>query len=264
MTDQAIQFVSHQVAAGNPFYLQLSHYFIHLSAEAKAATLEKHKQRSPGEVHTAYWYAAMLEDLDHEVGRILDVLAESGVLENTYIFFTSDNGGTARQFPHFNKPLRAGKGSYYEGGIRVPFFVMGPGIERGSYSTVPIVGYDLLPTFVDLIDSKHPLPPEIEGGSFKSVLFNGGNGEVPRADEGIYFSRQADAVLIQGDLKLKLLHATGEVELYDLGEDLSELSNLAGVKPAVATKMLQDLRAWMDDHDVTTPSPYAPPARRRR
>ena len=70
--------------------------------------------------------------------------------DNTYLFLTSDNGGTARQYPNFNWPLRAGKGSYYEGGLRVPFIVAGPGIRAGSYSAVPVVGYDLLPTFAAL------------------------------------------------------------------------------------------------------------------
>ena len=204
LTDNAVQFIKHQAIAKNPFYLQVSHYFIHLSAEAKPETLEKHQARTPGEVHTAYWYAAMMDDLDHAVGRIIDTVDEMGLSDSTYIFFTSDNGGTARQFPHFNKPLRAGKGSYYEGGLRVPFFATGPGIAAGSYSTVPIVGYDFLPTFMDLVDAKQPVPTEVEGGSFKSVLMNRGEGKVRREREGLYFSRQVNAVLIQPPHKLIL------------------------------------------------------------
>ena len=73
----------------------------------------------------------MIDDLVQAVGRILDVLDELQLTDYTYVFLTSDNGGTARQYPHFNKPLRAGKGSYYEGGLRVPFFAAGPGIELG-------------------------------------------------------------------------------------------------------------------------------------
>ena len=132
ITDDAVQFIKHQSVAQRPFYLQVSHYFIHLSAEAKAATLEKHKERKPGAVHTAYWYAAMMDDLDQAIGRIIDTVEAAGLSDSTYIFLTSDNGGTARQYPHFNKPLRAGKGSYYEGGIRVPFFAVGPGIKAGT------------------------------------------------------------------------------------------------------------------------------------
>ena len=165
LTDNAVQFIRHQAHTGAPFYLQVSHYAIHLSAEAKPATLARHKARTPGKVHTAYWYAPMIDDLDQAVGRILDVLDELQLTDYTYVFLTSDNGGTARQYPHFNKPLRAGKGSYYEGGLRVPFFAAGPGIKSGSYSSVPVVGYDLLSTFADLAGSAEKQPKGIEGGS---------------------------------------------------------------------------------------------------
>ena len=86
------------------------------------------------------------------------MLDELQLTDNTYVFLTSDNGGTARQYPHFNKPLRAGKGSYYEGGLRVPFFAAGPGIEPGSYSSVPVVGYDLLSTFATWPDQRKNSP----------------------------------------------------------------------------------------------------------
>jgi arylsulfatase A-like enzyme len=262
ITDDSIQFIRHQAVAGNPFYLQISHYFIHLSAEAKPATLEKHKQREPGKVHTAYWYAAMLEDLDNSIGRVLDTVEELDLGATTYIVFTSDNGGTARQYPGFNKPLRAGKGSYYEGGIRVPFFAVGPGIEAGSYSKIPIVGYDLLPTFAGLAGSSKPLPEELEGGSFNSVLMNKGHGSVTRSRNGIYFSRQIDAVLIQEDLKLIRTHKSGEVQLYNLAKDLSEENDLSQRQPETTERMHNVLKAWMGANDVMTPSPHSPRGRR--
>lgn len=264
ITDDAVQFIKDQSAADTPFYLQISHYFIHLSAEAKPTTLEKHKQRTPGKVHTAYWYAAMLDDLDHAVGRVIDAVEEAGLTSSTYILFTSDNGGTARQFPHFNKPLRAGKGSYYEGGIRVPFFAVGPGIDPGSYSTVPIVGYDLLPTFARLAGFTGDLPPEAEGGSFHSVLLNQGKGRVQRPREGIYFSRQVDGVLIQDDFKLIRTHRTKEVELFNLGNDLSESNDLSSAKPELTAKMHKALKDWMDDNDVRTPSPDSPRGKKKK
>jgi arylsulfatase A len=158
LTDNAVQFIRHQAHTGAPFYLQVSHYAIHLSAEARSTTLARHKARKPGKVHTAYWSAAMIDDLDHAVGRILDVLDELQLTEYTYVFLTSDNGGTARQYPHFNKPLRAGKGSYYEGGLCVPFFAAGPGIKPGSYSSVRVVGYDLLSTFATWPDQRKNSP----------------------------------------------------------------------------------------------------------
>lgn len=262
VTDDAVQFIKHQAVAGNPFYLQISHYFIHLSAEAKAETLAKHKQRTPGEVHTAYWYAAMLDDLDRAVGRVIDAVEEAGLTSSTDILFTSDNGGTARDFPRFNQPLRAGKGSYYEGGIRVPFFAVGPGISPGSYSTVPIVGYDLLPTFARLSGFNGDLPPEVEGGSFRDVLLNQGRGKVQRPREGIYFSRQVDGVLIQDDFKLIRTHRTREVQLYNLASDLSETNDLSSTQPKLTATMEKTLKDWMDANDVRTPSPDSPRGKR--
>jgi arylsulfatase A-like enzyme len=255
LTDNAVQFIRHQAHTGAPFYLQVSHYAIHLSAEAKPATLARHKARTPGKIHTAYWYAAMIDDLDQAVGRILDVLDELQLTDNTYVFLTSDNGGTARQYPHFNKPLRAGKGSYYEGGLRVPFFAAGPGIEPGSYSSEPVVGYDLLSTFADLAGSAEKQPKGIEGGSVKPVLLNGGRGVVRRPRVGLHFYRPLDSVLIRDGHKLRRTHRTGEIELYDLAEDLSETTNLVAAKPRLANRMQAGLEDWIKEIDATTPSP---------
>ena len=255
LTDNAVQFIRHQADAGAPFYLQVSHYAIHLSAEAKPATLARHKARTPGKVHTAYWYAAMIDDLDHAVGRILDVLDELKLTDNTYVILTSDNGGTARQYPHFNKPLRAGKGSYYEGGLRVPFFTAGPGIKAGTYSAVPVVGCDLLPTFADLAGSAGKLPKGIEGGSIKPVLLKNGEGIVRRPRHGLHFYRPLDSVLIRDGYKLRRTHRTGEIELYNLAEDLSETTDLAAAQPGLVKRMQAGLEDWIKEIDATTPSP---------
>ena len=263
LTDNAVQFIRHQAHTGAPFYLQVSHYAIHLSAEAKPATLARHKARTPGKIHTAYWYAAMIDDLDQAVGRILGVLDELQLTDNTYVFLTSDNGGTARQYPHFNKPLRAGKGSYYEGGLRVPFFAAGPGIESGSYSSVPVVGYDLLSTFADLAGSAEKQPKGIEGGSVKPALLNGGRGVVRRPRVGLHFCRRLDSVLIRDGHKLRRTHRTGEIELYDLAEDLSETTNLVAAKTRLAKRMQAGLEDWTKEIDATTPSPLDRRAKRR-
>ena len=255
ITDNAVQFIRHQAHSNAPFFLQVSHYAIHLSAEAKPATLARHKARTPGKTHTAYWYAAMIDDLDQAIGRILDVLNELQLTDSTYIFLTSDNGGTARQYPHFNKPLRAGKGSYYEGGLRVPFFVAGPGIKPGSYSDVPVIGYDLLSTFAELAGSTKPMPRDIEGGSVKAVLFNGGKGAVQRPRLGLHFYRPLDSVLIRDGHKLRRTHRTGEIDLYNLTEDLSEPTNLTTTNPLLAKRMQTGLEDWIRSIDATTPSP---------
>jgi hypothetical protein len=97
-----------------------------------------------------------------------------------------------------------------------------------------------------------------------TVLLNGGEGAVKRSREGIYFSRQVDAVLVQGNLKLKLTHRTGGLELYDLGKDLSELNDLSENRPEITKRMYHELKEWMDVNDVLTPSPQAPRGRRKK
>lgn len=249
VTDRSLAFMREQVQQGHPFYLQISHYAIHLNAEARPESLEKHQARQPGQVHTAYWYAAMIDDLDQAVGRVLDEIDTLKIADQTYVVFTSDNGGTARQFPGFNKPLRAGKGSYYEGGLRVPFFVRGPGIDAGSYCDTPVVGYDLFPTFAQLASDDQTLPelPErVEGGSLVH-LFQGQNEPVQRWREGLMFYRRLDAVIIQDSMKLKVINAGGKTELFDLKEDLSEAKDLATERPETVTKLQSQLNQWLDD-----------------
>ena len=137
-------------------------------------------------------------------------------------------------------------------------------ISPGSYSTVPIVGYDLLPTFARLAGFKGSLPPEVEGGSFHALLLNQGSGKVQRPREGIYFSRQVDGVLIQDDFKLIRTHRTGEVQLFNLGNDLSESNDLSSTQPELTAKMHQALKDWMDANDVRTPSPHSPRGKRKK
>jgi arylsulfatase A-like enzyme len=141
--------------------------------------------------------------------------------------------------------------------------VAGPGITAGTYSEVPVIGYDFLPTFADLVSSKMDLPKELEGGSFKSVLMNEGVGEVSRERDGLYFSRQLNAVVIQHPYKLILTHRSGDTELYDVSADLSEQQELSNDHPDVAKAMLADLQRWMEDNDVLTASEHAPRGRRR-
>jgi arylsulfatase A len=145
----------------------------------------------------------------------------------------------------------------------VPFFVAGPGIKPGSYSDVPVVGYDLLSTFAELAGSTKPLPRGIEGGSVKAVLLNGGRGVVRRPRVGLHFYRRLDSVLIRDGHKLRRTHRTGEIELYDLSEDLSETTNLVAAKPRLAKRMQAGLEDWTKEIDATTPSPLDRRAKRR-
>ena len=124
----------------------------------------------------------MIEETDASLGRILDALQESKELNNTYIIFTSDNGGGHGRRDEagnrFQGPLQEGKRSTFEGGLRVPFVVSGPGIKPGSQCDVPVVQWDLLPTLHDLSGSSSPLPYGVDGGSLRDVFERGNDGVV--------------------------------------------------------------------------------------
>ena len=156
MTDRAITFIRNQAEAEKPFYVQASYYAQHLSVVCTEKALAKYKAKGvPDRGYPQAW-AAMMEDLDKGVGHLLDTLDELQIADNTYVFFTADNGGRGtvpggdlERLPT-NFPLTGAKHSLYEGGIRVPFMVRGPGVNAGSVSHVPVAGYDFLATFFEL------------------------------------------------------------------------------------------------------------------
>ena len=251
ITDEALHFIDRSHAADRPFYLQVSHYAVHLDIYYNAATLDEVKSNStPGKKHTMPEFAAMTADLDQSVGRVLDKLIELDLLENTYLIFMSDNGGrnTIPKAPqsevHRNAPLRDGKHSFYEGGIRVPFIVLGPGVNPGAVCDAPVTGVDLLPTFADLAGYSHPLPDNIDGGSLRQLLHNGGQGSVKRARPYLIFHQAADRKPISairlGDYKLVKTWRENTLELFDLSHDLSEVEDLSN-RMSDKTRELDDL-----------------------
>ena len=117
-------------------------------------------------------------NLDESIGRLLGAVERLGIAESTYVILMADNRGLGtipgaqNSLAPPNRPLRGSKHTLYEGGIRVPFLVAGPSVEPTSVSHVPVTGYDRLPTLYDLADGKEPLPPEMDGSSFREVLEN--------------------------------------------------------------------------------------------
>ncbi|MDP7495710.1 MAG: sulfatase-like hydrolase/transferase, partial [Roseibacillus sp.] len=163
--------------------------------------------------------------------------------------FTSDNGGGASQKREvngenrrFNGPLQEGKRSIFEGGIRVPTVIAGPGIEAGFQCDVPIVQWDILPTFHDLSGSKVPLPEKVDGGSLREVFEKGNEGRVKRAAPGIihhypcHYHPPISSIII-GDYKLMRHLHSGELKLFNIKTDYREQRNLASEMPAKAGSM---------------------------
>ena len=251
LTNKAIDFIEKQNNSRKPFYLQISHYAVHTNIVSKEETYNKYQNKKKSLVTDNPGFGAMNENLDEGIGMILDKIEELNLSKNTYIIFTSDNGSVptipARRFykKSINYPLSRGKWDAMEGGIRVPFIVSGPGIEA-SESKVPVVGYDLLPTIIDLANPKFIPTENIDGGSFKNILFSKGKGEVNRNYEGIIFHvpyenkialNRAHSSIIQNNFKLIKYRDNNEVNLFDLNLDVSEEINISELKPEISNSL---------------------------
>ncbi|MDF1814009.1 MAG: sulfatase [Verrucomicrobiales bacterium] len=264
VTDHSINFIRDQTKAGRPFYVQASYYAVHLSVVAKQKTIDKYKAKgTPDRGYTEAW-AAMLEDLDQGVGRLLDTVSDLGISDNTYIFFTTDNGGRgtvpggdeSRAPPNF--PLTGAKHSLYEGGIRVPFIALGPGIPAGSVCRTPVAGYDFLATFYDLAGGGKPLSAEVDGISFAKLLEDPA-ATLERPQKALFFHRpgKRESAVRQGDHKLFVKwHPKGKIisrELYQIEPDPREQGHdIAASHPEKADAMQSLLLDYLKSVNAET------------
>jgi arylsulfatase A len=264
ITDKAINFMKTSVSAKRPFYLQVSHYAVHLDIFYRETTLAHTRSRILGSKHTSPPFAAMTEDLDHAVGKLLDAVEKLRPTAGPiYLFFMSDNGGreaipteaNPRQKPR-NHPLRDGKGSMYEGGIRVPFIVIGPGIAPGSHCNIPVTGLDILPTLAALSGYRKPLPKSIDGGSLTGVFKHGNRGRVDRYEPFLFFhqavTRKPQTALIEYPYKLVKTWDKNLVELFNLHSDPGETFNLAFEASKQAQEMQARMIAFLEKTDAET------------
>lgn len=258
VTQRAEDFMRECSDEGRPFYVQVSHYAMHLKIFYRQETLETVKQRPVGEVHRDPGFAAMTEDLDSGVGKLMNTIEELGLEKNTYIIFMSDNGGRVSpsdiKAPNQNTPLRDGKHSLYEGGIRVPFTISGPGIEAGSVSHVPVSGVDLLPTMTDLAGKKLE-HTNLDGGSLKALL-KGKSQTVKRKNDFFVFhkavTRKPLSAIRQGDYKLVKTWDENKIELFDLSKDLSETKDLSQTFPEKTEELHKLLVTYLEKANATT------------
>tara|TARA_B100001079_G_scaffold192414_1_gene166234 strand:+ start:554 stop:1981 length:1428 start_codon:yes stop_codon:yes gene_type:complete len=242
ITQRAINFIEENNKKNKPFFLQISHYAIHSDILARGTSYKKFNSKKTGKIHDNLGLAAMTFDLDESIGLILDKLEELN-LENTYLIYSSDNGSvpiiTPRKYyeESYNYPLSRGKWDATEGGIRVPFIVMGPRVNKTRYSETPISFSDLLPTIIEIAGNKRLKNNELDGGSFKDIL-NQQNKTVKRKTEGIVFHvpyenkialERAHSAIIIDSLKLIKYHDNNEINLFDVKNDLSESIDLSKV-----------------------------------
>lgn len=261
LTSASCTFLAEQAASGSPFYLQISHYAVHLDIYYREETLTRTKGWKIGEKHAMPEFAAMTYDVDQAIGAVVDKVTELGLSDNTYIIIMSDNGGRDSipdapdtSLPR-NHPLRDGKGTMYEGGIRVPFMVIGPGIEAGSVSRVPVTGLDLLPTMADLAGNKNPLPSALDGGSIAPVL-RGTGSTVSRQRDYLIFhqsvTRESQSAIRRGQYKLVKTWDEDQVELFDVAADPGETIDLGERMPELRDELHQKLSSFLAEVGAET------------
>ena len=245
----------------NPFFLMLSHYAVHTPLQGKPGKVVNYEKIPENKRQGKPAYAAMIESVDESVGRVTRVLRELGLEKSTLVIFTSDNGGFAGATS--NAPLRANKGSNYEGGIRVPAIVKWPKAgRRGVLSNVPIISMDFFPTI--LAATGHALCPHqhIDGVDLTPVLKKSGG----LSRDAIYwhyphYNRHPEnfpaGVIRANNWKLLQELETGKLSLYDLADDIGETKNLASRYPEKVKSLLIKLKSWQKDvgADPMRPNP---------
>lgn len=288
ITDAAIDLIRNR--EDRPFFLNLWHYAVHTPIEAPAELVAKYEDKArkmgldtvqaivEGEnfavdhkkhqrierriIQSDPVYAAMVENMDWNIGRVLSALEEEGLADNTIVIFTSDNGGlaTAEGSPTCNRPLAEGKGWMYEGGAREPLIVRWPGVTQpGSVCEVPTTSPDFYPTFLEMAGL--PLIPRqhCDGVSIAPLL----RGEDSLEREAIFWhyphygnqGGSPGASVRVGDWKLIEFFEDNHIELYNLCDDISEEHNLADRQPEQAVSMRRTLEDWQRRVNALIPEP---------
>jgi arylsulfatase A-like enzyme len=203
----------------------------------------------------------MVEAMDQAVGKVLTKLDELGLSDNTLVIFTSDNGGlsTSEGWPTSNTPLRGGKGWMYEGGIREPLLVRWPSVVKpGSVFNTPVSSPDFFPTLLDATTTK-PHPDQLlDGVSLLPLLKGDAIPERPLFWHYPHYGNQGgapSAAVRRGDWKLIEWQEDNRVELFNLAEDISELTDLAGQEPQRVASLRAELREWQKQVGSKFPVP---------
>lgn len=288
LTDEAIRLIRERDA--RPFFLNMWYYSVHTPIQAKPEKIEKYqaKARALGlDRLTAFEegaffptehkrdqrikrrllqsdpvYAAMIESLDENIGRLLAAVEDAGEADNTIIIFTSDNGGlaTAEGSPTCNAPLAEGKGWMYEGGTREPLIIHWPGVTgSGDEYDMPVTSPDFYPTILEMTSLASRPDQHVDGLSLGPLLMGHG---MPARDPifwhyphyGNQGGTPGSSVRL-GQYKLIEFFEDGRVELYDLRRDIGEENDLASLQPEKAAQMRTLLAEWRERTEALIPQP---------
>jgi arylsulfatase A-like enzyme len=282
LTDESITFIRNHTQT--PFLVYLSFYNVHTPIQANHEHVMhyEHKLEAMGSPqqeklpeHEAFTtqnqanaaYASMIHAVDANIGKLLEVLEQEGLDDKTVIFFTSDNGGLSTiQHPDWTAPtsilpLRAGKGWCYEGGIRVPLIINGPGIKP-AISHTPVISMDFFPTIMEMTGSSESIDETIDGISLCNIL----NGKESTLRNHLYWHYPhyhgsgwtPGAAIRSGNYKLISFYDLETTELYDLENDPGETLNLADSLPSIVSEMKSKLRKMQKEDGALFPAKNSP------
>lgn len=266
LTDEAVTFIRKN--RDRPFFLYFPHYAVHTPLQAKPEMIAQYEKIAEDQRQGKPAYAAMVESMDQSIGRVMDTLRELGLEQNTVVIFTSDNGGFYNATS--NAPLRANKGAYYEGGIRVPLVIKWPGVvQPGRVCPEPVISTDLYPTCLSAARLPLRSRQHMDGVDLKPLL---AGDATTLGREALYWhyphynnhpSSVPSSVIRKGPWKLIETFDPEGVELYNLAEDLSEARNLASERTDLVKELRGRLDAWRRDvgAEMMRPNPdYDPEA----
>ena len=270
--DRTLEFL--KTTDKNPFFLYYAPYAVHTPIQPVNTLLRKYENKPEWNGQNNSKYATMIENLDTQIGRLVALLRKSGKLENTFILFTSDNGGhygITKQWP-----LRSGKGSYYEGGIREPMFACWPGkIQNGLKSDVPVTNLDFFPTILEVAGVEKPAEKILDGQSILPLL----TGEALPDDRPLFwhfpvyleaylkqddptqdplFRTRPGSAIRLGDWKLIHYFENNDLELYNLKEDVGEKKNRVQSNPEKVKELFEILENWRKDTGAPVPKEINP------
>ena len=262
LTEEACRFIrQHQE---EPFFLYLPHYAVHTPIQAKDSLTDYYRKKlKPGMQHFNPEYAAMIHSTDQSVGRLMQVLDSLSLSQRTTIIFTSDNGGLSfRGKVTNNAPLRAGKGSAYEGGVRVPMIIKRPGSAlQGATSSEPVITMDVFATVANLL-STTPSPP-VDDHDGLSLLAELQDTAAVLDRDALFWhyphyhpgGARPHSAVRQNNFKLIEFLEDQRLELYDLEEDIGETTNLVAELPEIVNELYNRLETWRQEVDAQMPTP---------
>jgi len=253
---EAVEFIERH--KDKPFFLFLSHYAVHTRLLGKPDLVAKYSKKpeagkGAGARKNNPHLAAQLESIDQGVGMIMKKLDELKLTDETILIFTSDNGGEDRVTS--NSPLRAGKSTLFEGGIREPLIVRWPGVvPAGAVCSTPVCSVDYYPTFAEAVGARRDARQKLDGVSIVPLLKKP-NAKIQRLalywhyplSRPHFLGGRSSGAILQGQWKLIEYFTTGKLELYNLKDDLGEKNDLAASMPEKVEQLHKRLKAWRKD-----------------